>query len=85
MRLHGCAALALLILLMLPLSLQAELKVGAASIDITPQSFPVLINGGFYSRQGEPKNIHARAIVLEDGETRIAIVVPRQTAATHAR
>lgn len=75
MRLTNCAAFALFILLMLPLSLQAELKVGAASIDITPQSFPVLINGGFYSRQGEPKDIHARAIVLDDGETRIAIVV----------
>lgn len=75
MRLRCCVVFALLILLMSPLALQAELKVGAASIDITPQSFPVLINGGFYSRQGEPKNIHARAIVLDDGETRIAIVV----------
>ncbi|PQO27374.1 hypothetical protein C5Y96_17690 [Blastopirellula marina] len=75
MRLRGCVAIALFIFLMFPLSLQAELRVGAASIDITPQSFPVLINGGFYSRQGEPKNIHARAIVADDGETRIAIVV----------
>ncbi len=75
MRLTSCAAFAMLTILMLPLSLQAELNVGAASIDITPQSFPVLINGGFYSRQGEPKNIHARAIVLDDGQTRIAIVV----------
>lgn len=75
MRLRCCAAFALLILLVYPLALHAELKVGAASIDITPQSFPVLINGGFYSRQGEPKDIHARAIVLDDGDTRIAIVV----------
>lgn len=75
MRLRCCAALALFTLLLFPLALQAEFKVGAASIDITPQSFPVLINGSFYSRQGEPKNIHARAIVLDDGDTRIAIVV----------
>ncbi|QDU76384.1 Neutral/alkaline non-lysosomal ceramidase [Bremerella volcania] len=75
MRLRGCVAFALLFLLVFPLALQAELQVGAASVDITPQSFPVLINGGFYSRQGEPKDIHARAIVMDDGETRIAIVV----------
>lgn len=75
MRLRCCVIFALLILLAFPLTVQAELKVGAASVDITPQAFPVLINGGFYSRQGEPKDIHARAIVLDDGETRIAIVV----------
>jgi len=72
---HRLVAFALLFVLLFPLTLQAELSVGAASIDITPQSFPVLINGGFYSRKGEPKNIHARAIVLDDGQTRIAIVV----------
>jgi len=75
MQRHCCAAFALILCLTFTLAAQAELKVGAASIDITPQSFPVLINGSFYSRQGEPKNIHARAIVLDDAETRIAIVV----------
>ncbi|MBA2117337.1 PVC-type heme-binding CxxCH protein [Bremerella alba] len=67
--------IALFVLFVFPLTLQAELKVGAAAIDITPQTFPVLINGSFYSRQGKPTDIHARAIVLDDGETRIAIVV----------
>ncbi|PQO38130.1 PVC-type heme-binding CxxCH protein [Blastopirellula marina] len=56
-------------------SLQAELKVGAAAIDVTPQKFPVLINGGFFPRTGEPKEIYARAIVLDDGHQRIAMVV----------
>lgn len=56
-------------------SLNAELKVGAAAIDVTPQKFPVLINGGFFPRSGEPTEIYARAIVLDDGKQRIAMVV----------
>ncbi|PQO42314.1 PVC-type heme-binding CxxCH protein [Blastopirellula marina] len=65
-----------LALTILPLcSLQAELKVGAVALDVTPQSFPVLINGGFLPRKGEPKDIYARAIVLDDGQKRIAMVV----------
>ncbi|TWT34299.1 PVC-type heme-binding CxxCH protein [Blastopirellula retiformator] len=53
----------------------AQLQVGAAAIDVTPQQFPVLINGSFYSRTGEPKNIFARAIVVSDGKSQLAIVV----------
>ncbi|MHC2070755.1 PVC-type heme-binding CxxCH protein [Bremerella sp. T1] len=75
MRLAFAAGVILLLGFVLPRTLHAELQVGAATVDITPQSFPVLINGGFYTRQGEPKNIHARAIVVDDGTTRIAMVV----------
>ncbi|MCC9607905.1 HEAT repeat domain-containing protein [Blastopirellula sp. JC732] len=53
----------------------AQLQVGAAAIDVTPQQFPVLINGSFYSRTGEPTNIFARAIVVSDGASQLAIVV----------
>lgn len=53
----------------------AELRVGAVAIDVTPEKFPVLINGGMYSRSGESKEIYARAIVLDDGKERLALVV----------
>lgn len=53
----------------------AQLQVGAAAIDVTPEKFPVLINGGFYSRTGEPTQIFARAIVVSDGAQQLAIVV----------
>ncbi|MBI1246328.1 c-type cytochrome [bacterium] len=67
--------LALFLLAISTSPLFAELKVGAAVVDVTPETFPVLINGGFLPRKGEPKDIHARAIVLDDGNTRIALVV----------
>ena len=53
----------------------AELQAGAAIVDITPQQFPVFINGGFTARKGEPRDVKARAIVLDDGTTKLAIVV----------
>ncbi|MGN6133882.1 MAG: LamG-like jellyroll fold domain-containing protein [Aureliella sp.] len=56
---------------------RAELRAGAAAVDVTPQSFPVLINGGMTSNSatGVTTPVHARAIVLEDGSERLAIVV----------
>ena len=53
----------------------AELHAGAAIVDITPQQFPVFINGGFTARKGEPRDVKARALVLADGTTTIALVV----------
>jgi len=44
-------------------------------IDITPQQFPVYINGGMTARRGEPRDVKARALVLDDGTTRLALVV----------
>lgn len=57
--------------------LRAEFKAGAAAIDITPPKLPVLVNGGMLSRLIDRINtrIHARAIVMSDGQTQIAIVV----------
>ena len=57
--------------------IQAELKVGAAVVDVTPQQFPVFVNGGMTSRTADSVNtpINARAIVLDDGQERIGIVV----------
>ncbi len=56
---------------------RAELRAGAAAIDVTPQKYPVLINGGMTSNSANAATtpIHARAIVLEDGKERLAIVV----------
>lgn len=56
---------------------EAGLRAGAARVDISPPELPVLVNGGMTSRSaGEVRMpIHARGLVLEDGETRIALVV----------
>lgn len=55
----------------------AELKAGAAVVDITPPEFPVIVNGGFLSRTADQVKtaVNARAIALSDGEQRCAIVV----------
>ncbi len=55
----------------------AELKAGAAVVDVTPSKFPVLINGGMTSRNASEviTRINARAIVLDDGREQIGIVV----------
>ncbi len=57
--------------------IQAELKAGAAIVDISPQQFPVLVNGGMTSRTADKvvAPLYARAIVLDNGPERIAIVV----------
>jgi len=56
---------------------QAELKVGAAAVDVSPVELPVLINGGMTSRSADKVTspIYARALVLDDGRQRVAIVV----------
>lgn len=53
------------------------LRAGAAKVDISPAQFPVLRNGGFLEasddRLADP--IHARALALESGSNRVALVV----------
>ena len=56
----------------------AELvRAGTSIIDITPTTFPVLVNGMFTSRSATEAHdpLHVRCIVLEQGTTRIAIAV----------
>src|SRR4051794_20532222 len=55
----------------------AELKAGAAAIDVTPLDFPVLVNGGMLSGSAKKatSKLHARAIVVDDGHERLAIMV----------
>src|SRR5262245_1823456 len=56
---------------------RADLKAGTALVDVTPEKFPVLVNGMFTSRTatGALDKLHARCLVLDDGATRIAICV----------
>lgn len=55
----------------------SSLRAGAAAVDITPQEFPVNMPGGFSANpaDGAHDPLHARALVLDDGATSLAIVV----------
>lgn len=55
----------------------AEFRAGAAVVDVTPQKLPVLVNGGMTSRSADKVKtpIEARAVVLDDGRERLAIVI----------
>ncbi len=58
-------------------SARAEFKAGAAAVDITPTTLPVLVNGGMLSRSvAKIKTpIHARAVAFADGKEQLVIVV----------
>ena len=53
------------------------LRAGAYAMDVTPEKFPVSVNGGMRDRQatGAHDPLHARCLVLDDGRTRLAIAV----------
>ena len=55
----------------------AEFRAGAAAVDVTPQKLPVVVVGGILSRTATEVHtpLFAKAIVLDDGQTRLAIVV----------
>src|SRR5436309_11559025 len=55
----------------------AKLRAGASAIDITPTAFPVIVNGMFEERIATKAldPIFAKCIVLDDGTTKIALVV----------
>src|SRR5436190_321519 len=52
-------------------------RAGAHAQDITPEKFPVSVNGGFSDRlaKGSHDTLHARCLVLDDGTTKLAFVV----------
>lgn len=66
-----------LLLLTTAPGLHAELMAGAAIVDVTPATFPVLVNGGMGSRSASEvvTRINARAIVVDGGGQRLGIVV----------
>lgn len=53
------------------------LRAGAAAIDITPTEFPVNMPGGFSQNMADKAHdpFHSRALVLDDGQTTLALVV----------
>src|SRR4051812_12283507 len=52
-------------------------RAGAFAVDITPNEFPVIVNGGFLEKVASEAHgrLHARAIVMENGAVRVAVVV----------
>lgn len=52
-------------------------RAGAAAVDVTPQQFPLNMPGGFSANLAESAHdpLHARALVLDDGTTTLAMVV----------
>jgi neutral ceramidase len=53
------------------------LRAGAAAVDITPTQFPVNMPGGFSANLADKAHdpFHSRALVLDDGDTTLAMVV----------
>jgi hypothetical protein len=53
------------------------LRAGAAAVDITPKEFPLNMPGGFTANVAHSAHdpLHARALVLDDGTTVLALVV----------
>ncbi|QEG43384.1 LamG-like jellyroll fold domain-containing protein [Roseimaritima ulvae] len=64
-------------LLSIAVPARAELRVGAKVVDVSPPQFPVLVNGGMLNKTAGQINtpVSARAIVVDDGQQRLAIVV----------
>lgn len=52
-------------------------RAGAAAVDVTPKEFPVNMPGGFSANMAESAHdpLRARALVLDDGATTLALVV----------
>lgn len=56
---------------------EKTLRAGAYAQNINPEKYPVSVNGGFQDRLAKEAHdpLHARCLVLDDGTTRIALVV----------
>ena len=52
-------------------------QAGAAAVDISPTSFPIRVAGAFLESQANQLNdrLFARAIVIDDGATKVAMVI----------
>lgn len=52
-------------------------RAGAAAVDVSPKQFPVWVSGSFLARQAEriQDPVFARALVLDDGQTKIVVAV----------
>jgi len=77
-KLSAIAAACLIVLVSAPAMAETKtFRAGAFAIDITPVEFPVIVNGGMLQRTADKivDRLHARCLVLDDGQTQIAIVV----------
>lgn len=65
------------LLLSVTMASAGPFRAGAASLDVTPEALPVIVNCGFLEQSGAMVRdpLHARALVLDDGTTRLAIVI----------
>ncbi|MEZ5401561.1 MAG: hypothetical protein R2729_17950 [Bryobacteraceae bacterium] len=65
----------LVVALFAPLTLPAAVRAGAAKVDVSPRSFPVIVNCGFLEKTARELRhpLFARAVVLDDGATRLAL------------
>jgi neutral ceramidase len=52
-------------------------RAGAFAMDITPTKFPISVNGSMTDHQATKASdpLHARCLVLDDGETKLALVI----------
>jgi len=52
-------------------------QAGAYAINVSPLKFPVIVNGGMTERTADKITdpLHARCLVLSDGQTKVALVV----------
>ena len=80
-RLHSCLSLLCLSVPLgfAPSSQGAEptLRAGAFAQDVAPTRFPISVNGNMADKKATSAHdpLHARCIVLDDGKTKIALVV----------
>ncbi|AMV40284.1 LamG domain-containing protein [Planctomyces sp. SH-PL62] len=53
------------------------MRAGAAVVDVSPSTFPVIVNGGFLQAIGHQTRdpLHARCVVLDDGTTKLAVAI----------
>lgn len=71
------AAIGFGLVLLFGLDVRGQLRAGAATADITPREWPVPMSGTFDFRPAHSAHdpLQARALVLDDGATRLAIVL----------
>lgn len=60
-----------------PLATMASLLAGAATVDITPKVWPIYLRGSFNIKPSDTAHdpLHSRALVLQNGDTQVAIVI----------
>ena len=67
--------IAVVVVFLCPAVALAELRVGVYAQDISPQKYPVVVNGDFFNRTADRLNrpLHARCFVLDDGRTKVVM------------